>query len=74
MTDTVPHTIEDGRSQIKPRGKEQTVWLSHREISELFDVSTDNIGLPLRGFFEDGELICKATTEDFSVARFEGAR
>ncbi len=43
-------------------------------MSELFDTSTDNIGLHLKNIFLDKELQEAATTEDFSVVRREGER
>ena len=67
MTDLILYTTEDGRSQIKLRAKDQTVWLTQREMADLFDVSTDNIGLHLKNIHEDGELIREATTEESSV-------
>lgn len=54
MTDLIIYTTEDGQSQIKLRTKDQTVWLSQREMAELFDVSTDNVGLHLKNIYEDG--------------------
>lgn len=74
MTDLILYTTEDGRSQIRLRAKDQTVWLSQREIAQLFDVSTDNVGLHLKNVFEDGELSRGATTEESSVVQMEGAR
>ena len=43
MNDLLLYTTEDGRSQIKLRAKDQTVWLSQREMAQLFDVSTDDV-------------------------------
>lgn len=74
MTELILYTTEDGRSQISLRAKDQTVWLSQREMAELFDVSTDNIGLHLKNLFEDSELIRQATTEESSVVQIEGTR
>jgi hypothetical protein len=51
------YTTEDGKSRIQLRAKDQTVWLSQREMAQLFDVSTDNIGLHLKNLYEDGELV-----------------
>ena len=70
----VLYTTEDGRSQIKLRAKDQTVWLTQAEMAQLFDVSTDNVGLHLKNIFEDGELRREATTEDSSVVQIEGGR
>ncbi|OSZ76349.1 virulence RhuM family protein [Hydrogenophaga sp. IBVHS1] len=74
MNDLILYTTEDGRSQIKLRNKDQTVWLSQREMAQLFDVSTDNVGLHLKNVFEDGELSREATTEESSVVQTEGSR
>jgi hypothetical protein len=74
MTDLIIYTTEDGQSQIKLRTKDQTVWLSQREMAELFDVSTDNVGLHLKNISEDGELTQEATAEESSVVQTEGTR
>jgi len=74
MNDLILYTTEDGRSQIKLRAKDQTVWLTQREMAQLFDVSTDNVGLHLKNIFEDGELRREATTEESSVVQAEGSR
>jgi hypothetical protein len=74
MTDLILYTTDDGRSQIKLRAKDQTVWLTQREMAQLFEVSTDNVGLHLMNFFADGELSREATTEDSSVVQIEGSR
>jgi hypothetical protein len=72
MTALILYTTEDGSRQIKLRAKDQTVWLSQREMAQLFDVSTDNVGLHLKNVFEDGELSREATTEESSVVQTEG--
>ncbi|MBV8619128.1 MAG: virulence RhuM family protein [Curvibacter sp.] len=74
MTNLILYTTEDGRSQIKLRAKDQSVWLTQREMAQLFDVSTDNVGLHLKNVFEDGELLREATTEESSVVQTEGGR
>jgi len=74
MSELILYTTDDGRSQIKLRAKDQTVWLSQREMAELFDVSTDNISLHLKNIFEDGELSPEATTEESSIVQTEGTR
>ena len=74
MNDLIFYTTDDGRSQIKLRAKDATVWLSQREMAQLLDVSTDNVGLHLKNIFEDGELSKEATTEESSVVQVEGSR
>ncbi len=72
MNDLILYTTEDGRSQIKLRAQEQTVWLTQREMSQLFDVSTDNVGLHLKNIFADVELEENSVTEESSVTAADG--
>ncbi len=72
MNDLILYTTEDGRSQIKLRAKYETVWLSQREMAQLFDVSTDNVGLHLKNIFKDGELEAVSVTEESSVTAADG--
>lgn len=72
MSDLILYTTEDGRSQIKLRAKDQTVWLTQREMAQLFDVSTDNVGLHLKNIFAEGELEENSVTEESSVTAADG--
>lgn len=74
MSSLILYTTDDGKSQIQLRAKDQTVWLSQREMAELFGVSTDNVGLHLKNIYEDGELSREATAEESSVVQIEGSR
>ena len=56
------------------RLERETVWLTQRQMAELFDTSTDNVGLYLKNVFDEGELVEAATTEDYSVVQAEGRR
>ncbi len=67
------YTTEDGRSHIRLRAGHQTVWLSQREMAQLFDVSQDSVSLHLRNIFEDGKLSREATTEESSVVQTDGS-
>ena len=68
------YTTDDGKSRIQLRAKDQTVWLTQREMGELFAVSTDNVSLHLKNIFGDAELSREATTEESSVVQIEGSR
>lgn len=52
----------------------ETVWLSQRQMAELFDKDTDTIGLHLKNIYSEEELQEKSTTEFFSVVQTEGKR
>lgn len=74
MTQLILYTSEDGHAQVQLRADRGTVWLSQRQMAELFDVSPDSVGLHLRNIYDDGELQRGATTEESSVVQTEGAR
>ena len=63
-----------GEKGIEVRIQEETIWLSQKLMAELFDCTTENIIMHLRGIFEDGELDEFATTKDFLVVQKEGSR
>ncbi|MBU1220282.1 virulence RhuM family protein [Myxococcota bacterium] len=72
MNDIILYTTEDGRSQIKLRTRNQSVWLTQREMALLFDVSTDNVSLHLKNIFAQGELDEHSVTEESSVTAADG--
>ncbi len=72
MNNLILFTTDDGRSQIKLRAKDQTVWLTQREMTQLFDLSTDTVALHLKNIFADGELEIKSVTEESTVTDSEG--
>lgn len=65
---------EDGKTEVQVKFDHETVWLSQRQMAELFDKDTDTIGLHLKNIFESGELDELSTTEDSSVVQKEGKR
>jgi len=74
MSDLILYTTEDGRSQIKLRAEQQTVWLTQLEMAELFDATKQNISLHLKNLFQDGELDPAATVKESLTVQTEGAR
>jgi hypothetical protein len=74
MNDLILYTTEDGRSQIKLRAQEHTVWLTQLDMAELFDATKQNISLHLKNIFEDGELDAAATVKKSLTVQFEGSR
>ena len=53
--------------------EQETVWLSQRQMGELFGVSTDTIGLHIKNILRNKELD-SSTTEESSVVQNEGGR
>ena len=74
MSTVVIYQNEQSQTQVSVRLDGETVWLTQRQMAELFDTSADNISLHLKNVFSEGELGEPATTEDFSVVQTEGRR
>ena len=66
--------LDNKEQGIEVYYKDETLWMTQKAMSVLFDCSTDNIGLHLKNIYSDGELSKEATTEEFSVVRKEGDR
>ena len=64
----------DGQTSIEVKFEKDTVWLSQKQMAELFDKDSDTIGLHLRNIYKSGELEEFSTTEKYSVVRQEGKR
>lgn len=68
------YQADDGQTTIDVRFENETVWLTQKQMSQLFDKDSDTIGLHLKNIYQSGELEEFATTEDSSVVQKEGNR
>ena len=66
--------VEGKEQGVEVLYKNETVWATQKAMAELFDCSTDNIGVHLKIIYETGELQCVSTTEEISVVQKEGNR
>jgi hypothetical protein len=64
----------DSPKVLDVRIEHETIWLSQKQMAELFDCSADNVSLHLKNIYEEKELDEGATTEEFSVVQIEGKR
>jgi hypothetical protein len=62
----------DGKTRVEVKMEQDTVWLSQKQMAELFDCSSDNIGLHLKNIFGTHELSEKSVTEDSSATANDG--
>lgn len=66
--------IEGKEDGVQVVYHKESVWCTQKAMAQLFDCSSDNIGLHLKNIYEIGELVQEATTENFSVVQTEGER
>jgi len=68
------YSTEDGAATIGLRAVDGTVWLSQREIAELFDKDVRTVNEHIHNIFDQGECDPGATIRKFRMVRTEGAR
>jgi prophage maintenance system killer protein len=68
------YQLQDGQTEVQVRFDNETVWLSQKQMGQLFDKDTDTIGLHLINIYKSGELKEISTTEESSVVQQEGKR
>ncbi len=70
----VLYQAPDGKVELTIRLERESLWLSQKQMSLLFDKDTDTISLHIRNIYKEGELEESATTEESSVVQKEGKR
>ncbi len=68
------YSTDDGAATVGLRAVDGTVWLSQREIAELFDKDVRTINEHVKNVFEEGECDPAATIRKFRIVQTEGAR
>jgi hypothetical protein len=65
---------QDGGLNLHVRLDGQTVWLTQASLAELYQTTSQNITLHIRGIYEDAELPQSATCKEYLQVRDEGGR
>lgn len=64
----------DGKLKINVKLEDETVWLSQRQLAELFQTSRTNIVEHIQNIYGERELDVSATCRDFRQVQIEGTR
>jgi hypothetical protein len=64
----------DGASKLQVRLDGETVWLTQRQIAELYHVSVKTANEHLLNLYAEGELEARATIRKLRIVQREGAR
>ena len=64
----------DGKARIQLRVSEGTVWLTQKQLAELYQVSVPAIALHIRKVFQERELSPEATVKEYLIVAPEGVR
>jgi hypothetical protein len=70
----VVYEAADGGVRVEVVVGDQTVWLTRKQMADLFDTTIRNVGLHIGNAFDEGELAEGATVKDSFTVRSEGGR
>ena len=73
-SEVLVYEAADGTVRVDVRLDQDTVWLTQRQMSDLFETTPENVLMHLKNIFTDGELEEAATAKDFLVVQIEGKR
>lgn len=65
---------EDGKTRIDVRLEDETVWLTQKQLSELFQVGIPTVNEHIQNIYKEGELEGEATIRNFRIVQVEGRR
>ncbi|WP_321416221.1 virulence protein RhuM/Fic/DOC family protein [uncultured Desulfobacter sp.] len=68
------YQAEDGQTEIQVRIESDTLWLTQKQMSGLFQVTTPTINEHVRNIYNERELIREATIRKFRIVQNEGTR
>ncbi|MBN2664771.1 MAG: virulence RhuM family protein [Bacteroidales bacterium] len=67
-------TNQSKTSSIEARYEDETIWLSQKLMSELFDVEVNTINYHLKEIYKSGEIQEERTIRKFRIVQTEGKR
>jgi hypothetical protein len=68
------YQTEDGRTRVQVRVLDETVWLSQRQMAELFQKDVRTINEHIQNVYDEDELNRTVTIRNFRTVQQEGAR
>ena len=66
------YTSENGKTKVKVKINNETVWLSLEQLSELFQRDKSTISRHIKNIFEEGELQRNAVVANFATTATDG--
>ena len=68
------YQTNDGQTQIQVRLESDTLWLTQKQMSGLFQVAIPTISEHVKHIYDEGELVREATIRKYRTVQNEGTR
>ena len=70
----VIYETEDNIAKVSVRLAEETVWLTQKQLAEIFDTTRENVVQYIKNILQEGELPEYRTCKKFLQVQTEGSR
>ncbi|CAA6807874.1 MAG: Putative DNA-binding protein in cluster with Type I restriction-modification system, partial [uncultured Thiotrichaceae bacterium] len=74
MSDIVIYQTDNQQTQVEVKLEGETVWLSQKQISQVFGTEVPAINKHIKNIVQDGELLSDATISKMEIVQTEGKR
>ena len=68
------YTDENGKTDISVRFADEDVWVTQKQLAEIYQTTQQNISLHMENIYNDGELPKEGTHKYFLLVQQEGSR
>ena len=71
MNEILIYKSQDGEIKLDVKFENENIWLTQKDMADLFQTTISNINMHIKNIYEDGELIEEATIKDFLIVQKE---
>lgn len=73
-SELIIYQAEDGTTKVSVRLENETVWLTQKQIADLYQTTIPNVNQHLSSIYDEGELAPEATIKKYLIVQTEGSR
>ena len=63
---------KEGNTKIDARLVNESLWLTQKQLAELFQTTVPNINMHIKNIIDEGELEADRTIQDFLIVQKKG--
>lgn len=71
-SELILYQTDDQKTRLEVRLQDETVWLTQKQMAELFQTSIPNVSMHIRNIFQEGELREQPVVKDFLITAPDG--